>query len=444
MNIQKSDLLKIGIDGLNLALIKGTGIATYARTLSYALKSLGYSVDILYGMDIAPTTSYTLREIMFFDNMTKDDENIRRVPKLIKWINNNIKLNFDKNAHEIKITGRVDERSFVERLPNYDRILNIQNLFSLAHKHFSRTGKFLEINIPNAPDIMHWTYPLPIQLNKSINIYTIHDVVPLRLPYTTLDNKGYYINLVEKICQLNHPVCTVSEASKKDIISFFPQLENRIYNAFQSFIPDKNISMKSFDQTEQEINGIFGINSEEYFLFYGSLEPKKNIGRIIESFLMSATHRKLVIVGAMSWRNDAELRFLKYGISQGRIIMVDYLPQSILYALIRHARALLFPSLAEGFGLPALEAMFIGTPVLTSQEGGLPEVVGESAIIVDPYSTQSITFGINKIDQDDNLYKKLSIESKKQAQKFSMSHYENRLFEMYKKIMHDTKVNKNY
>lgn len=438
-NISSPELMKIGIDGFNLALNKGTGIATYARTLSYALKSIGCSVDILYGMDISPAVSSTLQEIMFFDSLTKDTDRVHQPSKVIAWLKNRVNVHIDKHAHKINMTGRVDARSFIERMPAYDRILNIQNLFSYAHRHFRRTGRFLEIIVPDAPRVMHWTYPLPIQVENSINLYTIHDVVPLRLPYTTLDNKGYYINIIEKICNLQHPVCTVSEASKKDILSFFPQLENHIYNPFQSCMLDRTVSQKNFIQTEQEIKGMFGLKPEEYFLFYGSLEPKKNIGRIIESFLTSATHRKLVIVGAMSWRSDSELRFLKHGISQGRIILIDYLPQSILYALIRHARALLFPSLSEGFGLPVLEAMSMRTPVLTSREGGLPEVVGENAVIVDAYDIFSITDGISRIDQDDDLYKKLSMDGQKQAENFSMTAYQNRLRNMYSEIIADRK-----
>jgi glycosyltransferase involved in cell wall biosynthesis len=145
----------------------------------------------------------------------------------------------------------------------------------------------------------------------------------------------------------------------------------------------------------------------------------------------------LVIVGAMAWKSESELRHLKRGQSSGRVMHLEYLPEPALNRLIRGARAVLFPSLTEGFGLPVLEALALGTPVLTSREGALPEVAGEAAIFVDAYDVGVITAGIAHLDQDDATCAALRAAGPKQAEIFSMQAYQERLRRMYAGVMHE-------
>lgn len=178
--------------------------------------------------------------------------------------------------------------------------------------------------------------------------------MPLHLPQTTLDNKTYYFNLIKKIVLSGDPIITVSNASKNEITSFYPKAANNIYNTYQTI--DQDLSLMTPEENI-DIEKLFNVTPLSYFMFFGSLEPKKNIGRIIEAFLSSSTNKKLVIVGAMGWKNENELRFLKHGIQTGRILYIDYLPSQMLFALLRNAYALLFPSIAEGFGLPVLKLL---------------------------------------------------------------------------------------
>ncbi|WP_367159610.1 glycosyltransferase family 1 protein [Kozakia baliensis] len=426
---------RVCVDGFNLALPRGTGIATYARTLTYALKALGFQVDVLYGMNISKEMPPELREVIFFDSIGQEEKWRRGKFPSARWWKATIADFRGHTAIDIPITGRVERRGFDERLPAANRILNIPGLYRRAIGHFKTTGRFLDITIPNTPRIMHWTYPLPIRVNNSLNIYTIHDVVPLRFPSTTLDDKNYHYKLIECLTKQADALCTVSEAARTDILSFFPSAKKKLYNAYQSFQPNQTALSRELAETEKEIRGAFALEPQSYYIFCGSIEPKKNIGRLIESFLAADTSRKLVLVGAMAWKNEQELRFLQRGLDLGRIISIDYLPQAMLHALIRNARGMLFPSLTEGFGLPVLEAMAFGTPVLTSAEGSLPEVVEDAAIVVDAYDTASIMTGIERLDKDEDLYERLRLAGPEQAQKFSMARYQERLTEMYRNIL---------
>jgi len=426
--------LSICIDGFNLALPKGTGVATYARNLAAAYSGLGYKVDILYGLDVPQNAPKALQEVLFFDKLGGAKAGKAARFPTPKWF----KKHFSRKAnaaYTIDFSGRVELRNAGGKIPPHNIILNCNDLFERAAKYYKRTKKFLVIDLPNPPQIMHWTYPLPIRVRGAVNVYTLHDLVPLTLPQTTLDNKTYYYRLIRSICRSGDKIITVSEASKRDIISFFPASRSNVYNTYQTAeLPPVLDDTQTYEE-KREIKSLFGLDPDEYFIFFGSLEPKKNIGRLIEAFLASGVKRRLVIVGAMAWKTEEELRFLKRGVEQGRILHLDYLPRFSLVALLRNARALLFPSIAEGFGLPALEAFSVGTPVLCSVEGGLGEVAGDAAYIVDAYDIQSIMRGINAMDRDDDLCKRLRKAGSERFSQFSGDVYCKRLEHVCKSLL---------
>src|SRR5690606_9101637 len=117
-----------------------------------------------------------------------------------------------------------------------------------------------------------------------------------------------------------------------------------------------------------------------------------------------------------------------------RIIQLPYAPFSLLISLIRGARAALFPSLYEGFGLPALEAMTLGTPVICSNTASLPEIAGDAALMIDPYDTAALTDAIRRIDADADLRAELSRRGLAQAERFSPAKYRERLSALYQRF----------
>jgi glycosyltransferase involved in cell wall biosynthesis len=117
-----------------------------------------------------------------------------------------------------------------------------------------------------------------------------------------------------------------------------------------------------------------------------------------------------------------------------RVRRYDYLPFRLLVSLIRGARATLLPSLYEGFGLPVLESMLLGTPVISSTEGALPEIAGDAALLVDPYDALALRRAIMAIDADADLRRELSDRGLRQAEKFSPQAYAHRLEDLYRKL----------
>ncbi|HWL79483.1 MAG TPA: glycosyltransferase family 1 protein [Roseomonas sp.] len=434
---------RIYLDGYNLALDQGTGVATYARNLSFRLGAMGAEVGVLYGTRASPSRNELIREIAFFDNR------VGEAPPLLRWVRNarrTVLGPFGEYATGVPVTGRVVATTFESRLPHFDHLWNVENGFVQAINHFKLFKNRLRVRMPRPPEIMHWTYPLPMQVVGAKNIYCLHDLVPLRLPYTTLDHKRRYFRLNRMLVRKADHIVTVSEASRRDIINLLGADPEKVTNTYQSVELPRKFTDKPESEARDEIRGSFGLEWKGYFLFFGAIEPKKNVGRMIEAFLASGSDLPLVLVGKQAWKSEEELRLLfddhiRYQVQEGsilrtkrKIILLDYAPFRLLVSLIRGARAALFPSLYEGFGLPPLEAMKLGTPVLTTNTSSLPEVVGDSALTVDPYDVRAIAEGIRALDSNAELRGWLADAGPRRAALFSGEAYEKRLGEVYARL----------
>jgi glycosyltransferase involved in cell wall biosynthesis len=440
---QSLERISVGIDGYNLALPNGTGVATYGFTLASLLAAAGHDLTGLFGIDVGRAGA--LREVRFFDRfghippMTVEQRRARARRLNLVALNPLLKA----RADDVPLTGRVETAPFAERLPPLKRIASAPDLFDIAYRHFRRYGRFLPVRMAEPPAIMHWTYPVPVELVGARNIYTLHDLVPLKLPYTTLDGKQAYRAIVGQCIARAAHICTVSEASRRDIIAEFAADPAHITNCYQA--SPAGLAVTSDPAADAaEIAGVFGLPHRGYFLYFGAIEPKKNIGRLIEAFLSTDSTVPLVLVGGRGWRSDEELRLLPTTEDEetergrriaARIVRLDHLPRALLLKLIRGARGVLFPSIYEGFGLPVLEAMQLGAPVLTSTASSLPEVAGEAAMLVDPYDTAAIADGIRALDRDPVLRDRLGAAGREQARNFAPSTYLARLQQMYEHVL---------
>lgn len=430
--------MRLMIDGFNLALPHGTGVATYGYQLASAARGAGLDVSGLYGLR-APFNP-RLRDVMFYEALGggQDSRSTRRGS--FGWYREISLMLRGKLSRQIPLEGRVLTRQFQQRLPAFDALYTAPDIYDLAGRNFKRIGLFSNVTVPQRLDVMHWTYPLPVRTMGAANIYTMHDMVPLKLPYASADIKRSYYKLMRAIVRKADRIVTVSEASRRDIIEFFPHAERKIVNTYQAVqVPDA-VREESEDELEAAIRSIFNLPYKGYFLFFGAIEPKKNVHRLIEAYLSLATKTPMVIVGRRVWGSENELRLLQRDETQPlkatfkNIRRIDYLPRSLLLRLVRGAKAVAFPSIYEGFGLPVLEAMSLGTPVLTSNTSSLPEVAGEAAVLVDPYDTRAIRDGLKQLDEDAELRARLSHAGLVQAERFSVARYQERLTALYREL----------
>jgi glycosyltransferase involved in cell wall biosynthesis len=373
-----------------------------------------------------------MREVVFFDSFGQDRGRRRPLPLSRNWWREWVAAPFGLPVMRVPITGKVESRNFRGRLPAFDRVLNVPDLFATASRYFRRTGQFLPIRVPDTPAIMHWTYPLPIRVIGARNVYTIHDMVPLRLPYTTLDDKGYHIRLIRGCLRHGARICTVSEASRQDIETFFPQATGHVVNTYQSVVAAQDALAVPEVDLQRWLAGVYGLEFRGYFLYFGALEPKKNISRMLDAYLSSACTAPLVLVGGRAWKSEREAEIIA---KHKSIEQIDYVPFGNLTRLIRGAKAVVFPSLSEGFGLPVIEAMALGTPVLTSKEGSLPEIAGAAALLVDAYDVDDIADGLRRLEDDAELCARLSASGVMQAGRFDLASYRQRLSVFYDELL---------
>jgi glycosyltransferase involved in cell wall biosynthesis len=394
----------------------------------------------VYSSPQRPAKNPLLREIGFFDS--REAAPVPYPKEIWNAISDQFWVPLGVEPSAINLTGTVITDQFHGRLPLHDHLFVARNLFANARRYFSWSGRFLDLVFDSAPDILHCTYQLPLRAKRSCNIYTIHDLVPLRLPFTTLDNKRQTYRLLRKIAAEADHIVTVSENSKRDIVQLLGVPEERVTNTYEAVDFPRELVERPEDLVAAQLRNSYGLEMQDYLLFYGALEPKKNVARLIDAYMLSAVDIPLVITGAVGWGNKAEAKRLEELRSEGagglngsrRIYHFEYVSLPMLVTLIRGARAVIFPSLYEGFGLPVLEAMLLGTPVVTSSASSLPEIAGDAALYVNPYDIDEIARAIKTITADADLRTELARRGRAQAELFSVARYRERLAAMYERL----------
>jgi glycosyltransferase involved in cell wall biosynthesis len=404
------------------------------------VRDLGFEVGVVYSSPQRPAKNPLLREISFFD--AREATSVRFARQVWHTISDQLYCPLGIQPSAVNLTGAVITDQFRGRLPLHDHLYVTRNLFANARRYFSWSGRFAELAFDTPPNVLHCTYQLPLRAKGACNIYTIHDLVPLRLPFTTLDNKRQTYRLLRKIAAEADHIVTVSEQSRRDIVELLGADADRVTNTYEAVDFAPEYLERSDAAVADQLSATFQLETDGYLLFYGAFEPKKNVGRLIEAYLMSAADIPLVITGPSGWGTAAEVSLLKQlrdeerslpGSSR-RIFRFEYASRSMLVSLIRGARAVLFPSLYEGFGLPVLEAMLLGTPVVTSRTSSLPEIAGDAALYVNPYETDDIARAIKTICADADLRAELSRRGRLQAEQFSPARYRERVAALYERL----------
>lgn len=426
--------MRIGIDGYNLAIPNGTGVATYGASLARVLAGEGHGIEAVFGID--PGRNRALHETLFFEQFGHGHQG--NVGKKVR--NSVIWWHLARRLTEIPLTDNVDKRGFGPRWPAFDRLWTSPLLFEVAWARFAYLRQWTTVTMPNPPEVMHWTYPVPVRMAGARNVYTLHDLVPLKLPHTTLDDKRYYHRLIEGCLRNGDHIATVSEASRNDILAMFGADPDKVTNTYQSSPLPGNVAQSSAAEDRAMIESVFGLPPKGFYLFFGATDPKKNIGRVVDAYLSSQSERPLVVISSRDWgMSEASGGLGAGGTVYGRkvdrpIVQLQYLPRDMLFRLIRSARAVLFPSLYEGFGLPALEALQLGTPVISSNTSSLPEVVGDGGLLVDPYETAQIADAIRALDADDALCARLGQAGLAHSAMFSNEAFAGRLRNLYARM----------
>jgi glycosyltransferase involved in cell wall biosynthesis len=275
----------------------------------------------------------------------------------------------------------------------------------------------------------------PLWLTRAWRVVTIHDVIPFIYPETSsrLDWLIYHFWLPVVISRLDS-IITVSEQSKSDLVQYLQVKPEKI-----TVIPEAASPIyQPLRQTRIENTLLrLGINFP-YILYVGSIEARKNLNTLLEAYDQVrcwSENWKLVIVGAHRWKYSSVFSTLERLQLTSSVYFTGYVAEEDLPILYNGASLFIFPSLYEGFGLPVLEALACGTPVVTSNCASLPEVAGEAAILVDPLDVNAIALAIRQVLEEPDLAVSMRLKGIAQAQQFSWEQTAKRTTEVYERLL---------
>lgn len=267
-------------------------------------------------------------------------------------------------------------------------------------------------------------------------IATIHDLSVIKYPeFHTLDRVRMYEKHLHKTIDKSQYLITDSEFVRQDIIDTFGVNPEKIVTTLlgvdESFYPRGEAQVAP-------LLGRYKLKNKSYFLVVSTLEPRKNFKLVIDAYLRLDKKIKerypLVIVGMNGWEMsqfDKDLEMLK---RQGYLRLPGYVPNEDLPLLYSAAKLFLYPSFYEGFGLPPLEAMACGAPVITSNVSSLPEVVGDAGFMVSPDDAVGLSEKILELVEDDELAESLSNRSVERAKSFTWKRCAEQTMAVYRRI----------
>ena len=238
-------------------------------------------------------------------------------------------------------------------------------------------------------------------------IFTLHDLHHLRVPEdSNVLKRSYYKHIIKPACHKAAAVLTVSEFSRQEIVDWAELDGQKIINVGNGVgVP--------FGPTGRRLEPGY-----PYLLYVGSRKPHKNLPRLLHAYSVSGVRKDVRLVLSGSADKEILEHVERLGLRRD-VVFKELTTSEALAEAYRGATGFLFPSLYEGFGLPPLEALACGTPVLTSDVCSLPEVVGDAAILVKPQDVEEIACGIRRIVQDSTLRSQLSESGPRRAQMFS-------------------------
>jgi glycosyltransferase involved in cell wall biosynthesis len=285
----------------------------------------------------------------------------------------------------------------------------------------------LMINPPDVLLVTAHTIPfLPIRRKTKVAI-TVHDVGFKRFPKLYKKIQYWYHNLtMYKIRSRADIIFTVSEFSKSEIVELYNVSPDKIKVALNGFSQDGY----QIDGPKPEALSKYKIK-KPYLLYVGRIEKKKNVINMIKAFIKlseSNADLNLVLAGGAGNSIDEVKAIILDNKLEDRIILPGYIDEEDLPYLFKSAEVFLFPTLYEGFGIPILQAMAVGTPVVTSNQNPHQEVGGEFAVYVDPKDVDGIVDGILKVLGDDNLKESLILGGLEQVKKFSWANTAEEIF----------------
>jgi glycosyltransferase involved in cell wall biosynthesis len=285
-------------------------------------------------------------------------------------------------------------------------------------------------------DLLHMTYFLP-PICPIPTVVTVHDISFRVYPETFSRRDRLLLSWgVPLALRRATRIIAVSEFTKRDLLRRYGVPEEKVRVTHEAAAPEfEPVKDPTRLQAARRKYGL----TFPYILSVGNLQPRKNLRALLEAFLSAKSERgiahRLVVVGKRGWQAAAFLREVGVQGLEGEVVFTGYVPTEDLPDLYSAADLFVYPALYEGFGLPPLEAMACGTPVVASSAASLPEVLGEAALLVDPRDVRAMTSAILRVLGDADLARRLSGLGLAQARRFSWERTARETVEVYREAL---------
>lgn len=348
-------LRRIGSDLRVMGLEYGTGIARYRTGLHTTIRLMGANLELLTDRPGEMPSRETSRSTM---------SNSRRWLRIIA------------------------DRQVFHSIPD---------VFRRAQRQFSLTGRLLEVRLENPPELFHWSHPQPLYVRDAVNIYTLHDFIPLENPELSSIPARRFERLLRRLADVAAGFVTVSRIVKGQAVAHLGLSDEKVRCCYSPVAAVEGNKMLPP-----------GLSPDGYLLCLGRFEARKNVESLIHAYVASGVPVPLVFVGPEgAWPNRATRQRVEDLLTTPGVIRIPWQDDVVVGALIAGSRAVLMPSLAEGFGLPAIEAMAHGVPTLASARGAAAEIAGDGALLVDPEDTPAMAAAITLLCTDADLRSRL-------------------------------------
>jgi len=351
--------------------------------------------------------------------------------ELIKGL---MKLEIGHNFYLFTDTEDWYQVSVLKNLPNNWRVITLLPQSKLIWTEYLLPKACHQYNI----DLLHIQYIAPLfglpQYTKMLN--TIHDISWKFVPQHIKFLDKFLLNiLIPKSIQKSDAIITVSKHSKYAIQNIFGTDLNKMNSIYNGGYIE---SVPTVISTSQKVRMAL---KEDYILYLGSLQPRKNIPSALQAFAKySKSHSdsklKFIIAGGKGYNYDTQIEEVidKYNL-QDKVIFVGFITNEEKILLLKQAKAFIYLSLYEGFGIPLIEAMSLNTPVISSNLSCLPEVVDNAGILVDPYDIEAITEAITTLIHNPLIAKEYKEKGIERAKIFTWTQMVQKTYNVYKKLL---------
>ncbi len=312
----------------------------------------------------------------------------------------------------------------------------------ITPRWFARIWHRLRLPLPvevftGAIELYHATdFVLPPTLPRTRTLLTVHDLSFVRVPESASPSlKAYLDTVVPRSARRADHILADSQATKDDLVELYHLPADKITVLLSGVDP----RFRPADEAaRRDIRLRLKLDARPYILAVGTVQPRKNYIRLIEAVAQvrcEGHDLQLVIAGGKGWLDDPIYRAVEKLSLSDSIRFTGFIADSDLPALYSEARCLAFPSLYEGFGLPILEAMACGTPVVTSNSSSMPEAAGDAALLIDPYDSSALAGALVRLHSDESLRERLITRGRSRATLFTWDRAASQLLDIYRHLL---------